>query len=225
MDEFMSEKEQVEALRKWWKENGGFIIAGLVLGLAILGGWRYWEQYRMEHAARASDTYEALVEAVDNSERDAAETLAASLVADYGNTPYATQGRLMLARLYVEAGALDEADATLMRALESVRDPDLEPVVRLRLARVRLAAGDAEAALSTLDAGEPGSFAVLYHELAGDALREQGNLDQARSRYQAALDALEEDRSLGNRQHIEMKLNDTRVVRDEEDRTTTEETP
>lgn len=215
MDEFMSEKEQVEALRKWWKENGGYIIAGLVLGLAILGGWRYWEQYRDERAARASDTYQALVEAVEGSDREAAESLATTLRDDYAATPYAVQGELMMARLHVEAGALDQARTLLDRTLADVRDPELAPLVRLRLARVEHAAGEPAAALATLEAGEPGAYRVLYEELAGDALRAQGQLDRAAARYQAALDALEEDRSLGNRQVIEMKLNDTRVLRAE----------
>ena len=33
MDELLSEKEQVEKLRQWWKENGPFVIGGLVLGV------------------------------------------------------------------------------------------------------------------------------------------------------------------------------------------------
>jgi len=41
VDEFSTEDEQVEAIKKWWKENGTSLIVGVVLGLSVLFGWRY----------------------------------------------------------------------------------------------------------------------------------------------------------------------------------------
>ena len=43
MDIYASEEEQVQAIKKWGKENGPGIIAGLILGLGALFGWRYWQ--------------------------------------------------------------------------------------------------------------------------------------------------------------------------------------
>lgn len=37
-----TEEQQIEAAKKWWKENGSSIVTGLMLGLAVLFGYRYW---------------------------------------------------------------------------------------------------------------------------------------------------------------------------------------
>ena len=42
-EEYQTEEEQIEALKRWWKENGKSIIAGLVLGIGSIGGYRYWQ--------------------------------------------------------------------------------------------------------------------------------------------------------------------------------------
>jgi predicted negative regulator of RcsB-dependent stress response len=36
-----TEEEQVEALKRWWKENGQATLAGLVLGIIVILGWNY----------------------------------------------------------------------------------------------------------------------------------------------------------------------------------------
>jgi predicted negative regulator of RcsB-dependent stress response len=57
MDIHASEKEQVEALKKWWKENGSSLITGLLLGAAILLGGKAWFSYRETQALSASNIY------------------------------------------------------------------------------------------------------------------------------------------------------------------------
>ena len=54
MDEYSSEKEQIEEIKQWWKDNGTFIITGLVVGFGALGGWKYWQAYKEQRAATAS---------------------------------------------------------------------------------------------------------------------------------------------------------------------------
>ena len=45
MDVYTSEDEQVEALKKWWKENGKSVIGGVIIGAGLLfGGRAYIEQ-------------------------------------------------------------------------------------------------------------------------------------------------------------------------------------
>ncbi|MEW8396328.1 MAG: tetratricopeptide repeat protein, partial [Candidatus Thiodiazotropha sp.] len=40
MSEYQTEEEQVEAIKRWWKENGTSVIAGLVIGLGGIFGWQ-----------------------------------------------------------------------------------------------------------------------------------------------------------------------------------------
>ena len=37
--EELSEKEQLDAMRSWWQENGRYVIGGVMLGVAMLVGW------------------------------------------------------------------------------------------------------------------------------------------------------------------------------------------
>lgn len=56
----------------------------------------------------------------------------------------------------------------------------------MRLASLYYGQGELERALSTLDAGEPGSYAAAYAALEGDIHYAQGNLDAARTAWQQA---------------------------------------
>ena len=61
MDEHLTDQQQAEKLQRWWKENGAFVIAGLVIGIGGLFGWRQWEDYKLAQAENASAAYEQLV--------------------------------------------------------------------------------------------------------------------------------------------------------------------
>ena len=53
MDANLTDEEKLELLKKWWKENGGSIITGVVLGLALLFGGKAWFAYQDRQAAPA----------------------------------------------------------------------------------------------------------------------------------------------------------------------------
>jgi predicted negative regulator of RcsB-dependent stress response len=40
VDVYTTEDQQVEALKRWWKENAKSILLGVALGLAAVFGWR-----------------------------------------------------------------------------------------------------------------------------------------------------------------------------------------
>ena len=52
------QKEQIEQIRNWWKENGAWVAGGLVLGLSMLVGWNSWQSYVANRAEEASSLYE-----------------------------------------------------------------------------------------------------------------------------------------------------------------------
>lgn len=191
MDELLSEKEQVEKLRRWWRENGPFVIGGLLLGVLALSGWNYWQSWKVERAEAGRTAYETLVAAVDIGDADGAAAQLALLAEDYAGTPYLDQGRLMMARLHVEAGRLDEAAAELQRVVSDTADPELARIARMRLARVLLAKGDSDGALAALPLRGAGVFAARYHELRGDILAARGESAAAREEYGLALESAE----------------------------------
>jgi len=52
LDELLDEHEQGEKVRTWLKENALGLVGGLVLGLALIGGGKWWTQ--RQHEARVA---------------------------------------------------------------------------------------------------------------------------------------------------------------------------
>ncbi len=204
MDDYLSEKEQIQQIRKWWSENGPYIIAGLVIGVLGLVGWNYWQDYRSTRAQNASIEYEALAVAVESGDQNAANVALATLKTEYSMTPYLPQARLMMARLAVEQGDAEEATTQLRAAVAETDDAELAQVARIRLARVLLSSGDTDGALAALDLAAAGVFAARFHELRGDIFGARGDTEAARESYGEALAA--GGNGLVNPRSVQMKL-------------------
>lgn len=205
MDELLSEKEQVEQIRQWWKENGAWVVGGLALGLSMLVGWNSWQSYVTNRAEEASSLYEQVRAAAVAGNADQASALTATLRADYAATPYADQASLELARLMVERGGLDEAAASLEYVMKSDDDPQMALVARLRLAQVRMQQGMLDEALAALEVPDAGAFSARFSELRGDIAVARGDWETARREYESVLSDLS---GPVNREVVEIKLND-----------------
>ncbi len=205
MDELLSEKEQIEAIRSWWSENGRFVIAGLVCGVAALSGWRYWQNYTQNRAETASAVFDQMTDAVQTSDRSQAEALTEELNDSYSATPYANQALLLLARLYVDLDQPAEAIKSLERVASSGGDKGLAHVARLRIARLLLDQGKVDEALARLPAKPPKGFTARYQDVRGDILVAKGEKVKARAAYAEALLAYPPEATT-ERAFLEMKL-------------------
>ncbi len=205
MDELLSEKEQIEQIRQWWKENGAWVAGGLVLGLSMLVGWNSWQSYVTSRAEEASSLYEQVRAEAAAGNVDLASELTATLRTDYAATPYADQASLELARLMVERGSLDEAAASLEYVTKSDDDPQMVLVARLRLAQVRMQQGMLDEALAALAVPDEGAFSARFSEMRGDVAVARGDWEMARNEYESVLSDLS---GPVNREVVEIKLND-----------------
>jgi predicted negative regulator of RcsB-dependent stress response len=204
VDEYLSEKEQIQLIRGWWHENGAYIIAGLVIGVMGLTGWNYWQNFKTTRAENASVEYQSLVAAVDGGNREVAGSYLETLKTDYPMTPYLAQGRLMMARLSAEQNDLADAAEQLRAAIAETSDNELAQVARTRLARVLLAIDDTEGALSVLELSDAGVFSSRFHELRGDIFVHRGEMESAREEYGEALSSA--TAGVINIQEVQMKL-------------------
>lgn len=190
MDDSYSEQEQWERVKAWIRENGLWLLAGVLIGVGGLVGWNWWQQRFETRAREASTQYEQILEAFDRGDMTRGMTLVEQLRSDYGSSPYADQAELAAARANVEANELPKAAERLARVMESSSDAELKLVARLRLARVQLAQGNADTALATLNAAPAaGTFAPRFQELRGDVLYAQNDLPGALREYRAAREA------------------------------------
>lgn len=204
MDGYASEKEQIDRIRKWWKDNWKALTLGLVLGLGSLFGYRYWTELKMSRAESVSINYEhfLLVSAAGLSD-EAVEAGRAIIESDTSRT-YARLTALLLAKLAVEANQLDEAKSNLRWVIDKSSEGPLQAIARARLAQVLLAQSDADGAQTLLDKIEYASGTDHFAELRGDVLAASGNAERARTMY---LKALEQAQELGlNREILQLKL-------------------
>ena len=187
MDDLISEKEQIEQIRAWWSEYGGYVIGGLGLGLALLAGWNYWQNSKLEAELAGSTMYESLTNHVVGGKLEEAEIVAADLAATFADTPYAGQAKLAMARLYMDKNRDQDALDTLQELLDSNADEELKGIARARLARILLYQGNAQAVVDLLEGQPSGAFAAIYNDLLGDAYEALGRPADARTAYQAVM--------------------------------------
>ena len=186
MDEYLSDKEQVERLRQWWRENGWFLIGGVALGLLALYGYNQYFAYQDRQSEAAAALYTAVQDAIDDSDTTAAETVLAQMRAEYPDQAYTFQAAMLVASAEVVT-APDGAVDNLRFVLEGSDDPDLAMIARLRLARVLAYREQYAEALALLDVPEPGSFAGRIAEIRGDIHVARGDIDAARTAYLEAM--------------------------------------
>jgi len=184
-----TEQEQLEAIRKWWKENGAAIVAGIVIGLGAVIGWQQWDAWQVRQAEGASALYQQATEAIQGGDADGAAAVVEQLVVDYGNSPYAALAQFALARKDIEQNDLQSAHERYRWVVENAAQPEHGDIARLRLARVLLTEGEHAAALGELGGTAPAFFAEVS-ELKGDIYAAQGDFERAREAYQAAVATL-----------------------------------
>ena len=205
MDEFLSEKEQIDQIREWWRENGWYLIGGVALGVIVLLGWNRYNAYQDAQAEAAAALYVELRQAVADDAPGDARNLLAQLRENYPSSPYTDHGGLLVAIIRMEAGQMNGAMDELRQVMEGTSDLELGLIARLRLARVLANEEMYDEALATLDV-DAGSFSGRYNEVRGDVYVALGDPVNAQAAYNAALTAQESN--LVDRNLVQMKLED-----------------
>ena len=185
-DEYLTDDEQLEHVKRLAAEYGPWMIGAVVIGLGLMYGLRYYNGHQNDTALRASAQFGDMTSALQHNDRTQTRKIADGLIRDYPGSPYADQAKLIIARLYVDDGQDANALPLLNQIMDNSKDTELRHVARLRLARVLIDSGKPDDALKTL-ADAPGAFAARYHEVRGDAFYAKKDLRQAVSEYQAAL--------------------------------------
>jgi predicted negative regulator of RcsB-dependent stress response len=186
-EDYLTDDEQLEVVKRWIVDNGLWVLAGIVIGVAGLLGYRYVDNSRNDRALRASLEFSQMTEALEHNDPAKSRQIAAGLLKDFPHSPYADQAELTLARLSIDAGELASAVAPLTQVMNESKDSELKRIARLRLARVLIALAKPDEAIKTLAEDSPGAFAALYHEVRGDAFYAKNDFKSAVTEYQAAL--------------------------------------
>ena len=199
-----AEEETIEALKKWWDENGKQLVLIVVAVLTGYTSWILWQNNQSATAESASDMYEEILAlaatepGVAATEEERAEIigLSSQLIADHPGSIYAQYGALFAAQQHVSSNDLDAAENSLqwiidnpLDGLFSDDDEGLMLAAGLRLGRVVLAKGEAERALIIVNNLDPKAFEAGFAELRGDIYVGMDRFLDARDSYVAAQQA------------------------------------
>jgi predicted negative regulator of RcsB-dependent stress response len=205
VDEYLSDKEQVERLRQWWRENGWFLLGGVALGLLGLYGYNQYFAYQDRRSEGAAELYAQIRQAADDRDTAAAEAAFAQLRSEFPDTAYTYQASLLVASAEVVT-APDSAAEKLRFTMEESSDPELAMVARLRLARVLAYREQYQEALALLEVPAPGQFAGRIAEIKGDIHVALGETAAARMAYLQAM--VTPGAELLDRSFLQMKIAD-----------------
>ncbi|KKY89785.1 MULTISPECIES: YfgM family protein [Leclercia] len=206
MEMYENENDQVDAIKRFFAENGKALAVGVILGVGALIGWRYWTSHQVDSVRGSSLQYENTVSAI---KADQPQTLAAAekFAAETKNT-YGALASLEVAQQFVDKNDLDKAAAQLQQGLAAASDDNLKALINLRLARVQVQQKKADEALKTLDTIKGEGFASIVADLRGEALLSKGDKQGARSAWEAGVKS---NASPALSEMMQMKINNLSV--------------
>ncbi len=187
MEEYLSERQQIEQVRGFVRENAPWALASVLIAVGGFIGWQQWHAWQDRQAATASARYDALLVTLGLGDLDAGARAATELRESYSRSAYADLAALALAGAEVREGKLAAAAGHLEPVVNGGRDPELRLVARLRLARVQRALANTELALATLAAAPAGTAGAGYADLRGDLLADKGDRPGAIAAWREAL--------------------------------------
>lgn len=202
MSDYLSEEEQLARLRNWWQQNGLALLIGVVLVVAAIVGWRWYQSAQAERIVTASDLYEEFLAA----EPDARQALAEEVTATGDGTAYPAFVLLHQADAAMTDDDAVRAEELLRRAVDLASGGELADTARLRLARVLFDLDRGDDALAALGGIKGTGFLSLAAELKGDVHLARGERELAHQSYLTAQERLEAGEQ---RPVLEMKIADT----------------
>lgn len=186
--EFETEEQQVEALKKWWKENGKQVIFGAVIGFGLIIGWRYYLDYSATQKSQASALFEQVIKVDASSELTADKSaIFEKIKKNYSSSAYYSSAGLVLAKSHYEAGEKTMAIEILDEIIANKNPDILVLIAKERKARILIDINKADEALLVLSTNVKAEFQSIFEELRGDAYFAKGDMDNARSAYDKAL--------------------------------------
>ncbi len=187
MDVYLSEQEQIQKIKDWWKKYGTIVLVALVVFAGAAFGWRYWHKYETKKAEAASIIYEQMMSSdLSNNDNDF-QLYAQHLIKDYKHTPYASLAALMQAEEAVENNKLDDAQKSLQWVIDNSGNKSVREIARIRKARVLLSLKQPQQALQILQKTDDASYQALADEATGDAYLAMNQKDKALEAYQNAM--------------------------------------
>lgn len=206
MSVYMTEDEQIEAIKKWWQRYSTLITVVFSLVLLSVSGYKYWYWHQDKINTQASNAYEHLMVAFSEHNNKGIKSYANQLINDYGQTVYADVARMTLVKLAVTKEDYAKAREILENIASSSKNIAFKQMAKIRIARLFLAEKSFDKALSELSEVDDNAYMPVINELKGDIYAATGKYQQAILSYKEAITEVR-THGMGNL-FLEMKTNE-----------------
>ncbi len=186
MPAYETDQEQMEMLRKWFKENGKWLLTAIVVGIIAGFGWHVWQKQNTQRNTQASSLYEQLLTANEQNNPQTINQMTAEIVKRYPKTEYAVLANLIAAKTAVYQNNNSDALNKLQWAIDHSAATSLRQIARLRKARVELSLNQPDAAQKTVSVVDNKTYQPAIDEVQGDIYSAKGDAVKAHQYYQSA---------------------------------------
>jgi predicted negative regulator of RcsB-dependent stress response len=199
----LEEQEQIASFKAFWASYGNLITWVLIIALAGYAGYNFWNSHNRTQAAEASGLYDQLLDSLQANDNAKVQRIATDVEAKFDGTTYAQMSALGAAKSAFDAKDLKTAKQQLQWVVDHGND-EYKSVAKLRLAGVLLDEKAYDDALKLLATDFLPQYKAEVADRKGDVLVAQNKPAEARTAYQAALDAM--DKKNPGRQLVQIKL-------------------
>jgi hypothetical protein len=181
-----------ERYSNFFKKYGLWLLGGLVLILAAVGGYEWYQSHSLKNAGVYADKLSEGQKLLESREFAAADTFLSD-VAKSAPPAYKSAALTLAATAKLEQNDLQGALTKLDAAADAARDPLLKDAARLKAAYVAADLQDFKAIEPRLEKmiKDAGPFSFQARELLGAEAFEAGELAKAREQFTFLASALD----------------------------------
>ncbi|MBN9287129.1 MAG: hypothetical protein BGO43_14710 [Gammaproteobacteria bacterium 39-13] len=193
MDAYVTEEQQVEDLKKWFKKYGGILSWVVIIICLVASVFMYWQHHQQVIREQASEQYMALLESIEKEDKTTANAKADILLNRYASSPYAALASLVLASDAVQANDFKQAELHLNWVITNGKQIDFQRIAKIRLMRLFISQNKLDEAMQLYSDKKAGGFLTLMAELKGDILLKQKDIPGAKKAYELAYSSAPEE--------------------------------
>ncbi|MFS1563079.1 MAG: YfgM family protein [Candidatus Arsenophonus phytopathogenicus] len=187
MEVYTTENEQVDAIKRFFVNNGKALVIGLAVGVGAIIGWNYWQAHQANRLQESAQAFEQISSQLQTGSKQA--LAAGEQFANETKNMYGVLTNIELAKIAVEKSDIAGAEKALLKALAVAKLDDLKDLINVRLARVQLALNKTDQALITLTQVQDKGWSRIVEDIRGDVLLKKGDVAGARAAYSKGIES------------------------------------
>lgn len=187
MEAYVTEEQQLESIKRWFKKYGNALSWGLIIILLGVAATRYWFHHQTVLHNEASEVYSLLMTAVEQKDEATLKNKANDLIMQYPKSAYATFAAFVLASDAIKANDFAKAQEHFQWVIDHSQQSNFKALAKVRLMRLLLSNGKLDEALKLYDPKSAAGYLPMMEELRGDILLQQNKPLLAAQAYQKAM--------------------------------------